>query len=192
MAGAQGWQPHRHLWACCQENVGTTTSHKPMGIHGLLQGYITNQPLLISQGFRDRFNACYMPNSSHFPWLGHPNTIWGKVGPTNSETPHFHNFCSFLFSLWRMKFIWILFKNWIPTYKRTYYASITKTYRLTLYREMSIVYSENHRKDKIFYSRLVRTVTTVFLRAQTINTYFLLSQIIFPPCEISAITAETN
>jgi hypothetical protein len=31
------WQPHRHLWAYCLENVGVTTSHNPMGLHGLLQ-----------------------------------------------------------------------------------------------------------------------------------------------------------
>jgi hypothetical protein len=36
-AGDWGW-PHRHLWADCLENVGTSTSHNPMGLHGLLQG----------------------------------------------------------------------------------------------------------------------------------------------------------
>jgi uncharacterized membrane-anchored protein len=33
-----GWWPHRHLWADCLENVGASTSHNPMGLHGLLQG----------------------------------------------------------------------------------------------------------------------------------------------------------
>jgi hypothetical protein len=33
-AGAWGWQPHRH----CLENVGASTSHNPMSLHGLLQG----------------------------------------------------------------------------------------------------------------------------------------------------------
>jgi hypothetical protein len=32
--------PCRHLCANCLENVGTTTSHDPMGLHGLLQGYL--------------------------------------------------------------------------------------------------------------------------------------------------------
>jgi hypothetical protein len=30
-AGAYGWQPHRHLWADCLENVGASTSQNPMG-----------------------------------------------------------------------------------------------------------------------------------------------------------------
>jgi hypothetical protein len=29
---------YRHLWADCLENVGPSTSHNPMGLHGLLQG----------------------------------------------------------------------------------------------------------------------------------------------------------
>jgi hypothetical protein len=37
-AGAWGWQSQCHLWADCLENVGTLTSHKPMGLHGLSQG----------------------------------------------------------------------------------------------------------------------------------------------------------
>jgi hypothetical protein len=31
-------QHHNHLWADCLENVGVSTSHNYMGIHGLLQG----------------------------------------------------------------------------------------------------------------------------------------------------------
>jgi hypothetical protein len=31
---------HRHPWADCLENVGTSTSHNHMGLHGLLQGQI--------------------------------------------------------------------------------------------------------------------------------------------------------
>jgi hypothetical protein len=34
------WQPHRRLWADCLENVGASTSHNPMGFHGLLQGWL--------------------------------------------------------------------------------------------------------------------------------------------------------
>jgi hypothetical protein len=30
--------PNMDLWADCLENVGTSTSHNPMGLHGLLQG----------------------------------------------------------------------------------------------------------------------------------------------------------
>jgi hypothetical protein len=38
MAGSYGRQPYRHLWADCLEDVGASTSHTPMGLHGLLQG----------------------------------------------------------------------------------------------------------------------------------------------------------
>jgi hypothetical protein len=31
------WQPHRHPWANCQENVESSTSHNHIGLHGLLQ-----------------------------------------------------------------------------------------------------------------------------------------------------------
>jgi hypothetical protein len=34
-AGALSWQ---HLWADCLKNMGTSTSHNPMGLHGLSQG----------------------------------------------------------------------------------------------------------------------------------------------------------
>jgi hypothetical protein len=34
----KAWQPHRHLWADCLENVRASTSHNPVGLHGLLQG----------------------------------------------------------------------------------------------------------------------------------------------------------
>jgi hypothetical protein len=37
LPGEWGWQPHRHLWADCLENVGSSMSHNPMGLHGLLQ-----------------------------------------------------------------------------------------------------------------------------------------------------------
>jgi hypothetical protein len=33
---AWGWQPDCHLWADCLENVEASTSHNPMGLHGLL------------------------------------------------------------------------------------------------------------------------------------------------------------
>jgi hypothetical protein len=34
----RGWQPHRHLWPNFLVNVGASTSHNPVGLHGLLQG----------------------------------------------------------------------------------------------------------------------------------------------------------
>jgi hypothetical protein len=34
-AGAYGWQP---LWADYLDNVGSVTSHNPIGLHGLLRG----------------------------------------------------------------------------------------------------------------------------------------------------------
>jgi hypothetical protein len=33
-AGAYGWQPYRHLWADCLDNVGSLTSYNPVGLHG--------------------------------------------------------------------------------------------------------------------------------------------------------------
>jgi hypothetical protein len=33
---ARGWQPHRHLWADCLDNMGSPTSHSTTGLHGLL------------------------------------------------------------------------------------------------------------------------------------------------------------
>jgi hypothetical protein len=35
---AQRWQPYCHLWADCPYNVGSLTSHNPIGLHGLLWG----------------------------------------------------------------------------------------------------------------------------------------------------------
>jgi hypothetical protein len=37
---AYGWQLLRHLWACCVENVRSSTSHNPMGLHSQLYGYL--------------------------------------------------------------------------------------------------------------------------------------------------------
>jgi hypothetical protein len=36
----KGWLHHHHLLADCLENVGTSTSHSPMGLHGPLQGQL--------------------------------------------------------------------------------------------------------------------------------------------------------
>jgi hypothetical protein len=35
------WQPYRHLWADCLDDVGASTSHTPMGLHGMLQDNLT-------------------------------------------------------------------------------------------------------------------------------------------------------
>jgi hypothetical protein len=35
---ARNADPTANLWADCLENVGASTSHNPMGLHGLLQG----------------------------------------------------------------------------------------------------------------------------------------------------------
>jgi hypothetical protein len=35
-----GWQPYRHLWADCLDNVGSLTSHNPIGLHGQLRVYL--------------------------------------------------------------------------------------------------------------------------------------------------------
>jgi hypothetical protein len=36
-ASAQGLQPCHHLWANCLDNVGSSTSHTPIGLHSLLR-----------------------------------------------------------------------------------------------------------------------------------------------------------
>jgi hypothetical protein len=37
-ASAQGWQRYRHLWVDCLNNVGSLTSHNPIGLYGLFRG----------------------------------------------------------------------------------------------------------------------------------------------------------
>jgi hypothetical protein len=39
-SSAWGWQPHRHLWANCLENVGAFMSQNPVGLYNLLQGQL--------------------------------------------------------------------------------------------------------------------------------------------------------
>jgi hypothetical protein len=34
------WQPYRHLWADCLDNVGSLTPHNPIGLQGLLRGQL--------------------------------------------------------------------------------------------------------------------------------------------------------
>jgi hypothetical protein len=50
----KAWLPHRHLWAGCLENVGASTSHSPMRLHGLLQRLLyrfTLIPSMIGSNF---------------------------------------------------------------------------------------------------------------------------------------------
>jgi hypothetical protein len=53
-AGVWDCLSHRYLWADCLDNVGSSTSHNPIGLHGLLRGialfyitllYVKKQPL---------------------------------------------------------------------------------------------------------------------------------------------------
>jgi hypothetical protein len=39
-AGTSGWKPHRNLWPNYVENVGSSTSHNPVGFQGLLQRHL--------------------------------------------------------------------------------------------------------------------------------------------------------
>jgi hypothetical protein len=43
--GSRAWpvrkaRPHRHLRVDCLDNVGSSTSHNPIGLHSLLQEYL--------------------------------------------------------------------------------------------------------------------------------------------------------
>jgi hypothetical protein len=40
LKGGRRWQLHRHLRVDYLKNVGASTSHNPMGLHGLLQGQV--------------------------------------------------------------------------------------------------------------------------------------------------------
>jgi hypothetical protein len=35
--GMWGWQLHHHMWADCLDNVGSSRSHKPRGLEGMLR-----------------------------------------------------------------------------------------------------------------------------------------------------------
>jgi hypothetical protein len=50
----KSWQPYRHLWADCLEDVGTSTSHNPMGLHGL---FYRNSFTLYLYSLRRRINT---------------------------------------------------------------------------------------------------------------------------------------
>jgi hypothetical protein len=44
MASMSGWQPHNHLCAYCRDNVGSSTSHILIGVHG-------NRPMIKTRSF---------------------------------------------------------------------------------------------------------------------------------------------
>jgi hypothetical protein len=73
---------HRHLWADCLENVGAPTSHKPMGLHGLLQVsffFFTQRKysFSISQEF---WNSATQPSLKIiYQFRRPPSTVW--AGP---------------------------------------------------------------------------------------------------------------
>jgi hypothetical protein len=96
-ADAQGWQPHRNLWADCLEKVGALTSHNPMGLHGLLHGYLfkntisqTTESLVHRQlnepqwqtGRRSSLRTCstVSAQSSRALLQGRHNSSTGKAG----------------------------------------------------------------------------------------------------------------
>jgi hypothetical protein len=49
----RGWQPFRHLWADCLDNMGSLMSHNPICLHGLLTG--------IALLFLYFYSFCYSP-----------------------------------------------------------------------------------------------------------------------------------
>jgi hypothetical protein len=75
----KAWR-HRHLWADCLENVGTSASHTFMGVHGLLQmklyishSYgsprpVTDEPLLLTLLLVSM--ACYRQTSASYTPMG--------------------------------------------------------------------------------------------------------------------------
>jgi hypothetical protein len=63
---SDGWyscQPHRHLWADCVQKVGASTSHKTVGLHGLLQVQLY---LLKVKTAVYIFSLCSYPSSQTF------------------------------------------------------------------------------------------------------------------------------
>jgi hypothetical protein len=63
--GVKGWQLHCHLWADCLQNVGSLTSHGPMGHYVQLQGWL--YPFLPMSRFVD--NSNYSSSSCLQSWL---------------------------------------------------------------------------------------------------------------------------
>jgi hypothetical protein len=52
-----GWQPYRNLWADCLDNVGSLTSHNPIGLHGLLRGYLFFYSQLFVPSYIKKLNS---------------------------------------------------------------------------------------------------------------------------------------
>jgi hypothetical protein len=71
--GALSWQLHRHLWFDCLGNVGASTSHNLMSLHGLLQGqlylfYLSNIKICIKVFQYLNVNATSLTPKSTSPW----------------------------------------------------------------------------------------------------------------------------
>jgi hypothetical protein len=57
------------ILANCLDNVGSLTSHNPIGLHCLLRGYLyffTEQLYHVWQGFLRRYEACLRITGKHF------------------------------------------------------------------------------------------------------------------------------
>jgi hypothetical protein len=73
---------HRHLWTDCLQNVEASTSHNPICLQGMLQGYICLS--FLPHNFRQKLypsliHAYYMSSPTHYSWLDHHNNIWREV-----------------------------------------------------------------------------------------------------------------
>jgi hypothetical protein len=54
------WQPNRHLWADCLESVGSSTFHNPIGLHGLLEGYLSSFSFYCTSIFNKFYKNLYI------------------------------------------------------------------------------------------------------------------------------------
>jgi hypothetical protein len=86
------------IWADCLDNVGSLTSHNPIGLQGLLRDSFTllyvlvflvdSFPLASHQLPKCIFlipHSCYTPRWSHLPWLDHSNyTQWREYHKASS------------------------------------------------------------------------------------------------------------
>jgi hypothetical protein len=90
-AGSWGLQHHRHLWDDCLDTSGSSASHNPKGLHGLLRGklYFTFY-ISITQGLPTRHP------SIHKSWHYISSTSGGRsVGIVRSRTKG-HGVCLFI------------------------------------------------------------------------------------------------
>jgi hypothetical protein len=88
----KAWQPYRHLWADCLDNVGSSTSHNPMGLHSLLQGELYSSICLRRSGLRSEIGTCDFRNMNHLTanysqGCGLARAVQGGVLPVRLKTP---------------------------------------------------------------------------------------------------------